>query len=87
MDDMAEFFQLHEMVDFDSAWLTDAIHVIAGQVYQHYVLCTVLLGRQKYCTEFFILYYYKSNEHSNHSLCFQTGNIEITDLQAFYLVL
>ena len=42
MDNMAEFFYLHKVINLDGFWLANPVNVIPGQVNKHYMLCTVL---------------------------------------------
>lgn len=40
---MAKPLEAHEMVDLDGLGLANPVHVVAGKVHQHDVLCTVFL--------------------------------------------
>lgn len=44
MYDVAEPFQLHQMVDLDSLGLADAIDIVSSQVYKHDMLRAIFLG-------------------------------------------
>jgi hypothetical protein len=44
MDDVAKFFQPHQMIHFDRLGLADTVDVVAGKVNQHDMLCSIFFG-------------------------------------------
>jgi hypothetical protein len=56
VDDMAELLQLHEMIDLDGLWVTDAVNVVAREVDQHDVFRAVFLRRQQLFTKLLVLW-------------------------------
>lgn len=53
--DVTELFDLHQTVDLDRLGLADAVDIVASEVNEHDVLCSILERREKGRSELFVL--------------------------------